>query len=442
MLTRRRLLAAAAAAPFWPRTVQADWPQFRGPGSTGVPADEAGLPHRWDAATNVAWQTKVGGSGWSSPIVSGEKVVLTSAESAGGHATPKGGFYEGAVESPKPDEEHRWLAHCLDLGTGKALWVSELHRGVPEVGRHRKNTYASETCVTDGTHIFAHVGDLGTWCLDLDGQVVWSKRWRPVRTRWGYGTASSPALHEGRLYITNDNEDQSYLVALDKATGREIWRVPRGEPTGWSTPIVWHNEMRTEIITMGRNKIRSYDTDGTSLWELSRLSSLAIPTPFASGGLLYVTSGYHNSQERPIYAIKPGASGDITLPEGQTSNNYIVWSVPQGGPYHPSGLVYMGLYYTLFDRGFLTCHDARTGEEVYGKQRISRESGNFTASPWAYGGHIFCLDEDGTTYVVEAGPEYRFLHSNPLGEMCMATPAIAKGSLLIRTHSQLYKISG
>lgn len=440
MLTRRNLLSATAI-PLLRGVAAADWPQFRGPGATGVPADESGLPVRWDQSTNVAWSSRIGGSGWSSPIVSGQRIFLNSARASKDQTAPEGGFYQGAVESPKPDEEHRWLTHCLDLASGKELWSSELHRGVPEVGRHRKNTYASETCVTDGEYVFAHVGDLGTWCLDQAGEVVWSKRWKPVRTRWGYGTASSPALHGGRLYITNDNEEQSYLVALEKSTGREIWRIEREEGTAWSTPFVWSNDERTEIVTMGRERIRSYDTDGTLLWELGRLSSLAIPTPFATGGLLYVTSGYHNSQERPIYAIKPGASGDITLPEGQTSNEHIVWSVPQGGPYHPSGLVYRGHYYTLYDRGFLTCHDALTGKEVYGKQRISRDSVNFTASPWAYDGNIFCLDEAGTTFVVGAGAEFELSHSNPLGEMCMATPAIVKGGLLIRTHSRLYKIS-
>ena len=199
-------------------------------------------------------------------------------------------------------------------------------------------TYASETAVTDGEHLFAHVGDLGTWCLDYEGKVVWSKAWVPVRTRWGYGTASSPALHEGRLYIANDNQDQSYLVALDKGTGQQIWRVERNESTTWSTPFVWENGQRTEIVTVGRERVRSYDLDGKLLWELSGLSALAIPTPFASGALLYVTSGYMGSQERPIYAIRPGADGDISLPDGETSNEFIAWSVPQGGPVPSFGL--------------------------------------------------------------------------------------------------------
>lgn len=419
----------------------ANWPQFRGPGSTGVPSDETGLPDAWSATKNVAWRAGIGGQGWSSPIVWGNRVFLTSATTRRDAPVPEGGFYQGAVESPKPDEEHVWVVRALDLDSGDLLWETEVHRGVPRVGRHRKNTYASETAVADGEHVYAHVGDLGTWCLDHDGKLVWSKDWKAVRTRWGYGTASSPALHGGRLYITNDSEDQSYLVALEKATGKEIWRVSRDEPTTWSTPFVWESGNRTEIVTVGRNRVRSYDTDGTPLWELGRLSSLAIPTPFAADGLLYVTSGYMNSDERPIYAIRPGAAGDITLPPDRTSNEHIVWSVPQGGPYHPSGLVYGGHYYTLFDRGFLTCHDSRTGEEVYGKQRVSRDSANFTASPWAYGGKLFCLDEAGTTFVVEAGRDFKLLHSNELGEMCMATPAIVEGGLLIRTHSALYKIS-
>ncbi len=441
MRTRRSLVSLSLVPLALARAV-ANWPQFRGPSATGVPRDETGLPDTWSATRNVEWKAPIGGQGWSSPIAWGNRIFLTSARTKRNPPVPEGGFYQGAVESPKSDEEHVWTVHCLDLQSGTELWETEVCLGIPKVGRHRKNTYASETAVTDGEHVYAHVGDLGTWCLDFDGNVVWSKDWPPVRTRWGYGTASSPALHGGRLYIKNDNEDESYLLAMDKATGNEIWRVPRDESTTWSTPFVWESGKRTEVVTVGRNRVRSYDTDGTLLWELGRLSSLAIPTPFAADGMLYITSGYMNSEDRPIYAIRPGASGDITLPTERTSNEYIAWSVPQGGPYHPSGLVYRGHYYTLFDRGFLTCHDARTGEEIYGKQRISRESSNFTASPWAYNGKVFCLDEAGTTFVVQAGPEFRLLGSNELGEMCMATPAIVDDGLLIRTFAALYKISG
>ena len=354
--------------------------------------------------------------------------------------TPQAGFYDGRVVNDVPTEEYRWAVTCLDLADGSIVWRTEVHRGAPKVPRHKKNTYASETCVTDGERVWAHVGDLGTYCLDMNGKVVWSKTWPPVETRYGYGTASSPALHEGRLYITNDSQEQSYTMALDKRTGKEIWRVERDEPTTWSTPFIWRSGKRTEIITAGRDKVRSYDLDGKVLWEIRGMSSLSIPTPFAADGMLYVTSGYVGDEQRPIYAIRPGASGDISLKEGERSNEFIAWSVPQGGPYHPTPLVYQGLYYTLHDRGFVTCHDAKTGAEVYGKQRVSRDGANFTSSLWAYNGKVFCLDEAGTTFVVKAGRDFQVLGENRLDEMCMATPAIADRSLLIRGHAHLYRL--
>ena len=437
-MTRRELFWVVS--PLAVQLARADWPQFRGPGGRGVPAQQAGLPETWSDTRNVDWKIGIPGAGWSSPIVMDGKVFLTSALADDITGPPKGGFYEGAVDSPKSGAEHRWLVHCLDVTSGEPEWQTEVHRGIPRGSRHRKNTYASETAVTEGEYVYVHVGDLATWALDYKGNILWEKPWMAVQTRWGYGTASSPALHQNRLYITNDNEEQSYIVALDKLTGQEIWRVNRNEPTTWSTPFVWENGLRTEIVTAGRNKVRSYDLDGKLLWELSGMSALSIPTPFSAGDFLYVTSGYIGSPERPIYAIRPGAKGDISPATGSTSNEFVAWSVPQGGPYHPSAVVYQGLYYTLYDRGFLRCHDARTGVEVYGKQRISRESVNFTASMWAYNGKIFCLDESGTTYVIEAGQQFKLLGMNPLGEMCMATPAITDEALLIRTYSSLYRI--
>ncbi len=440
MLRRRDLLLSMAG--LWPagRALGATWPQFRGPGARGVVPDDPDLPESWSATDNVVWKRPIPGLGWSSPVVWNRQIFLNTNVSSRPTATPSGGFYEGGKSNPIPTDEHRWVVYGVDLDNGEVRWEKEVHRGVPNVPRHKKNTYASETPVTDGEHVYAHFGDLATYCLDMNGKVVWSKPWRPVETRYGYGTASSPALHEGRLYITNDNEEQSYLVALDKATGKEIWRVDRDESTTWSTPYVWKNAQRTEIITAGRKKVRSYDLDGKLLWEISGMSALSIPTPFSEHGLLYVTSGFHVTKERPVYAIRPGGSGDITLAEGQTSNDYIAWSLPQGGPYHPTPILYGDLLYVLFDRGFVTCHNAKTGEEVYDKQRISRASGNFTSSPWAYNGKIFCLDENGDTFVIQAGPAFKVLGKNSLGEMCMATPAIADKSLIVRTASQIYRI--
>jgi outer membrane protein assembly factor BamB len=217
--------------------------------------------------------------------------------------------------------------------------------------------------------------------------------------------------------------------------------VTREEGTNWVTPFVWRNELRTELVTAGTGRVRSYSLDGKLLWELDGMSSIAIPQPFAAHGLLYLSSGYVGDQNRPIFAVEPGASGDITLAEGARSNEWIVWSQPQAGPYNPTPIVYGDILYTLLDRGFLTAHDAKTGELIYDKQRVERGASAFTASPWAYNGRIFVLSEDGDTFVIAAGREFAVVGTNSLDEMCMATPAIAGGSLYLRTRGHLYRIS-
>jgi hypothetical protein len=200
--------------------------------------------------------------------------------------------------------------------------------------------------------------------------------------------------------------------------------------------------LRTEIVTTGTGKVRSYDLDGKLLWELGGMSSIVIPVPFAGHGMLYISSGYVGDQKRPVFALRPGAKGDISLKGGQDSNDFIAWHHPQAAPYNPSPLLYKDLYYTLYDRGFLTCHDAVTGEEIYGKQRLDRDSKAFTASPWAYNDRIFCLSEDGDCFVIEHGHDYRLVRTNSIGELCMATPAIAQGSLILRAAEHLYRIGG
>jgi len=331
------------------------------------------------------------------------------------------------------------MALSIDLETGKDLWTTELHRGVPKASRHPKNSYASETPVTDGQRVYFHIGDLATYCLDMKGKILWEKEWPLKATRYGYGTASSPVLHQNRLYLLKDNEEESYLFALDKITGREIWRVKRDEPTTWSTPYIWQNTLRTEIVTSGSKKILSYDLNGKLLWEITRQATLAVPTPFSDDGLLYVTSGYPTDPTSPVYAIRPGASGNITLKSEETSSKYIAWSLDKGGPIDPSSLVYKAKYYSLTDAGFLICHDAKTGREIYGRQRIGRGD-TFTASPWAYNDRIFCLSEEGDTYVVQAGSEFKLLRKNSINDPCMASPAIVDGSLILRTYTKLYRI--
>ena len=435
------MMIAVAVSSFATSRGQApqSWAQFRGPGSRGV-AEDPTLPDRWSATENVAWVADIPGRGWSSPIVVGDVVVVTAVVSSAAEEEARGGLYSGG-ERPPPTDPHRWVVVALDWATGAIRWETEVHRGVPPSGRHLKNSFSSETPVSDGERIYAYFGNVGVYALDLEGNLLWSRSFEPASTRYGWGTAASPALHDGKLFIVNDNDEQSFIVAIDAATGDEIWRVDRNEGSNWATPYIWDNELRTEIVTPGTDKVRSYDLDGNLLWELTGMSSITIPTPFSKFGLVYVASGYIGDQLRPVYAVRPGAAGDITLAAGETSSEHIAWFLRQGGPYNPSPIVYGDHYYTLYDRGFFTAHDARTGEIVYGRQRFRRGATAFTASPWAYNGKIFALSEDGDTFVIKAGPEFEVLAVNSLDEFTMATPAIARGSLVIRTLSKLYRIA-
>jgi outer membrane protein assembly factor BamB len=428
------LLASSAVAT-------ENWPQFRGPGARGV-SDDSRLPDRWSATENVAWKTEIPGRGWSSPIVWGQRVFLTTAIDTANKTEPaKKGLYFGGERAKPPESLHQWKVLCLDLASGKVQWEALAHEGLPASPTHIKNSYASETPVTDGERVYAAFGNVGVYCFDLAGKLLWSHKLEPRRTLAGWGPAASPALDGERLYVVNDNEEQSYLACLSAENGKELWRVERDEKSNWATPLVWRNELRTEIVAPGRGKVRSYDRDGKLLWELGGMSKIVIATPYAEHGLLYVTSGYVLDTNRPVFAIRPGASGDISLADEATSNDYVAWSSPQAAPYNPSTLVYGEQLYSLLDQGYLASYDARSGKEIYRKQRLPFGRA-FTASPWAYGGTVFCLNEDGETFVIAAGSEFKILHTNRLAEddMGMATPALAGDRLLIRTSARLYCI--
>ena len=420
----------------------AEWPQFRGL-TAGAVADDPLLPDRWSTTENVAWAVDIPGLGWSSPVVAGELVFMTSAISSGDERAPVPGLYDPGESFGKTrsDATHQWMVYAIDFDTGSIRWARELEALVPTELKHVKNSFASETPVTDGRRVYVYFGSIGLLAaLNMSGETVWRAHVGSFNGGQEFGTAASPVLHEGRLYIVNDNTTSSFLAAFDADTGNEVWRVERDETENWSTPFVWVNPIRTEIVTTGRQKIRSYDVNGNLLWELGGMTVNVVPTPFAANGLLYLSSGYPGGYPRPVYAVRPGASGDISLGEDETSNEFIAWYQPLLGTYSTSALVYGGYYYTLLDRGFLLCHDARTGEEIYGRQRIAPGHG-FTASPWGYNGKVFVLSEDGDTYVIRAGGTFEILRTNSLDEMSLATPAIASGSLFIRTQSKLYRFT-
>jgi outer membrane protein assembly factor BamB len=420
---------------------EANWAQFRGPGARGV-STSTNMPDRWSASENVAWKAEVPGRGWASPIVWGDSVFLTTAVNSGTSEPPKKGLYQGGERPNAPRPEHEWKVVCLDLSSGKVRWEHVVHRGAPPGPIHVKNSYASETPVTDGERVYMCVGNVGVYCLDFAGREVWSKPLEAHKIAHGWGTASSPVLLGDRLYLLSDNEEQSYLLALDKRSGKEVWRVARDEKSNWCTPYIWENGQRSEIVTAGSGKVRAYDLDGKLLWWLKGMSSITIATPYADQGLLYVTSGFVADKSRPVYAIRPGASGDISLAPGQTNNASIAWCQPLAAPYNPTTLVYDGRLYVLYDFGFLSAFDARTGKLLYERQKLPGGL-HFTASPWACNGRIFCLNEDGVTFVLRAGDQFELLHTNKLAEddMCLATPAAAGDRLLIRSAARVYCIS-
>ncbi len=441
MFARAFLLSTVLALSLLADT---NWPQFRGANSLGTPdpKSEAALPDKWSKTENVAWKTDVPGTGWSSPIVWGGKVFLTAVISDAQLEPVKKGLYFGG-ERPIPAGEHRWVVYCLDFKTGKVLWEREVLRAKPAFNRHLKNSYASETPVTDGERVYALFGNVGLFVFDMNGKPLWQQKIDSKSTRFGWGTAASPVVWQDRLFILNDNEEVSNLAALDKKTGKELWRAERWKQTNWATPYVWNSGTRAELIVPATKRVISYDPNtGKELWTFSGMSSIAVPTPFSAFGMLYVSSGYVGDQHRPTYAIKPGASGDISLKEGETSNQFIAWYQRQASPYNPTQLIYGDLLYTLLDRGFFTAHEAKTGVEVYGRQRLDPDVpvGAFTSSPWAYQGKVFCLNEDGDTFVIQAGRDYKVIGKNSLDELCMATPAIVGDSLLIRTATKLYRI--
>jgi outer membrane protein assembly factor BamB len=441
------VFVVGAAAPVWAQ----NWPQFRGPQS-GVAPDDTRLPDTWSTTENVVWKIDIPGRSWSSPVVWGDHVfVITAVNSRQPHqplnpvstylARSLGGPMSGAMISESTDG-HRWTLYDIDVQTGKIRWERSIHAAVPQQPVHQKNSYASETPVTDGERVYVYLGYAGLFAFDMRGAPVWAKPMDAPKMRTGWGTAASPVLDNGRLYLVNDNEERSFIAAFDARTGAELWRTHReGEGSNWATPYIWKNDRRTEIVTTGSKRVRSYDTNGALLWELTGMTTIHAVTPIASQGLLFVSSGYFPDTPRPTYAIRPGASGDISLKAGETSNAFTAWSNPTLASAYPSPIVVANQYYTLMDRGFLTANDPTTGKEIYGRQRIAVDSGTFTASPWAYNGKIFAVSEDGDTFVMQAGPEFRLLGRNSLGEMTLASPAVAGGSLFIRTATKLYRIA-
>ena len=420
--------------------VEANWPQFRGTDATGVTRN-AGLPDQWSATDNVEWKSDIAGRGWGSPIVWGDSIFLSTVVNTGTTEPVKKGLYFGGDRKEIPTSVHEWKGLSLDLASGNVRWEKTIRTGTPTGSIHLKNSYASETPVTDGQHVYFCFGNIGLYCFDFNGEQIGSHELAPHKTRNGWGTAASPILHGNALYYVNDNDEHSTMLALDKLTGEKLWEVDRDEKSNWATPFIWSHDAGTEIVTAGTRAVRSYDLKGNILWSIKGMSSITIATPYVSDGLLYVSSGYILDPVKALYAVRPGAKGDLTLANGQTSNAYIAWSSMTIAPYNPSTLVHADRLFVLYDRGTAACYRAKTGETLYASKALKRGTA-FTASPWCYNGKFFCLNEDGDCVVIRESDSMEILHTNSLaeGELCLSTPSIAGDRLLIRADQRLYCI--
>jgi len=418
-----------------------NWPQFRGPGATGVVEGKPAVV-KWDVpkAANVRWKTEIPGLAHSSPVVWGNKVFVTTAVTTGKDETRYGLF--GDVAPVKDDPKHIWKVYALDKDTGKILWEQVAYEGVPKVKRHPKSTHADSTPVTDGKYLIALFGSHGLYAYDLNGKLLWKQDIGMLDSGWFYDAdyqwehGSSPIIFRDLVIIQADIQKDSFIAAYNLKDGKLVWKTPREELSSWGTPTVYEGKSRAELITNGSKAIRGYDpVTGKELWRLTPNSEITTPTPFVARELIYVTSGYAPIQ--PIYAIRPGATGDITLKDGASTNNFIAWSKQRGGPYMPTPIVYGDILYTCSNQGVLTAYNADTGERHY-QERLGGTGGAFTSSPVASDGKLYLSSEDGDVFVVKTGPKYELLSKNPVGEVIMASPAISGGMVIVRAINHVF----
>jgi outer membrane protein assembly factor BamB len=437
----RMSLANENEIPADPR-VFSNWPQFRGVGARGVAVGQ-NPPLHWDVPNgqNVRWKTPIPGLAHSCPIVWQNKVFATTAVRLSGESDVRTGLY-GDVESVDDNAPHSWRVYCLRKDNGEILWERTACEGAPQVKRHPKSTHANPTPATDGEHVVAFFASEGLYCYDLDGKVLWKKDLGVLNSGWFFdpeaqwGFASSPILYQGMVIVQCDAQDESFISAYRLTDGAEIWKKTREEIPTWSTPTICETPEGPILVTAGTNYARGYDPlTGEELWRLADHSEIAIPTPFFANGLIYVASGYRPI--KPIYAIRPTARGDISLAENATGNRHIAWSRHWGGPYTPTPLVHGEYLYVCDNDGILSCYVAANGKQVYRFRLRNGGAASFSASPVASEDRLYFPSEEGVMVVVRTGPKCEVLATNPLGEECLATPAISGRLMIVRTKGHV-----
>lgn len=432
-----------------------NWPQFRGPENNMVLAGD--FVETWKDDLNIKWTAQLTGTGWSSPIVSGEKIFITSAflekeapvkaaqtqpappqnPPTGGNANPQAPPPPPANDSSFMEEIWRWEVACFDAKSGKELWKQTARKGSPRIKKHVGATYADETPVTNGKVVIACFGMTGIYCYNTEGKLLWEKDLGAYATLNNWGTGSSPVLFENWLFMQVDNEENSFIVALDATTGEEKWKVSRNEKTTYATPVIWKNKVRTELVTTGKTA-RAYDpTTGKELWQLQMAGDMSVPSPVYDDMHIYVGNAGARGAKGSLYAVKAGAEGNITPPDSGFVSSGVTWSTRDGGPSNPSPLLHNGLIYLLSGRGGeITCIEASTGTQVY-TNKIEKV-GACWATPWVCNGKIYFYDEKGITQIFQAGKDFKVLGQNALNDKFWPSIAVIGNNYIFKGVEKLY----
>ncbi|TKJ33186.1 MAG: pyrrolo-quinoline quinone [Planctomycetes bacterium B3_Pla] len=426
-------------------SAEQNWPSFRGPGAAGI-AEGYPTPAKWDLeqGENIRWKTPIPGLGHSSPVIWGDRVFVTTAVKSEGESKLKVGLY-GNIESEREDTDFYWRLYCIDRRDGRIVWTRQAHAGRPKVKRHAKSSHANATVCTDGDLIVAFFGSEGLYCYDMDGDPIWKKDlgvldwgyFRAPKAQWGGG--SSPVIHEKMVILQVDVQKDSFIAVFALEDGAQLWKTPRDEVPTWGTPTVYTGQEHSQIIVNGYKHIGGYDIEtGKEIWRMTGGGDIPVPTPIIAHNLIFITNAH--GRMAPIYAVRLSATGDISLNENESSNQYVAWSYKKGGNYMTTPIAYGDYLYCCSNSGKLSCFDAVTGELAY-RESFGTSSVAFSASPVAADGKIYFPAEKGDIYVVRAGPEFKVIAVNKMGETCMSTPAISHGALFFRTRHHLLSVA-
>ena len=413
--------------------VEPSWQQWRGPLGTGV-APNANPPIEWSETKNVRWKTALPGKGHSTPIVSGDRIFLTTAIPYGEKLPPKNSTAPGTHDGVPVTQRHEFVVLAINRRDGKILWQKSVHKKLPHEGGHYTGSLASNSAVTDGEHVFAFFGSHGLYCLDLNGEVKWQKQFGEMQTKHGHGESASPALYGDTLVVNWDHDGPCFVTAFDKRTGKQLWKVNRDEDTSWSSPIIIEHNDKPLLIVAGTNRVRGYDLPtGKVIWECGGMSSNIVATPVAAEGMLFAGSSY---EKRSLLAIRlDRAKGNIT------GSDRVAWSRSRGTPYVPSPLLYGdSLYFLTHYQGVLSRVNAQTGQDQPGQIRLGG-LGDIYASPVAAGRRVYVTDLDGNTIVVSHEDKPRELALNRLNDVFAASAAIVGRELFLRGERHLYCIA-